>query len=86
MQNFADIARNFLTAGGAVQVQDEDGLEKAIGDLLGDENHRGKLGENALKVVRENLGAIERTVDMIVSHLDGGEMYVAPKRTVPSQV
>ena len=30
---------------------------------------REQLGRNALKVVRENLGAIERTVEMIVEHL-----------------
>lgn len=84
MQNFADIARNFLAGAGAVQVKDEAELEKAISELLGDEKRRCELGENALKVVRENLGAIERTVDMIVSHLEGGEMYVAPRRSVQS--
>ena len=31
------------------------------------------------KVVRENLGAIDRTVDMIVKHLDDGELYIAPE-------
>ena len=41
-------------------------------------SRREQLGRNALKVVRENLGAIERTVDMIVEHLDSGELYVAP--------
>jgi 3-deoxy-D-manno-octulosonic-acid transferase len=86
MQNFADIARSFLAAAGAIQVKNETELERTLATLLGDENRRRELGENALKVVRENLGAIERTVDMIVSHLEGGEMYVAPRRTVPSQV
>jgi hypothetical protein len=33
-----------------------------------------------LEVVHENLGAIERTVSMIVKHLEGGELYVAPKK------
>ena len=84
MQNFAGIARNFLAGAGAVQVKNETELEKAISELLGDEKRRCELGENALKVVRENLGAIERTVDMIVSHLEGGEMYVAPRRSVQS--
>jgi hypothetical protein len=37
------------------------------------------LGENARAVVRENQGAIERTVDLIVEHLDTGELYIAPK-------
>ncbi len=34
---------------------------------------------NALRVVRENLGAIEKTVDMIVERLDGTDMYIAQK-------
>ena len=41
-----------------------------------DTARREELGRNALKVVRENQGAIDRTVDMIVQHLEGGEMYV----------
>jgi len=69
MQNFADVARSFLRQDGAVQVQDAAELEKALGDLLGDEARRAKLGGNALKVVHENLGAIERTVDMIMERL-----------------
>ena len=55
------------------------GLEKALGDLLADEKRREQLGQNALAVVRENQGAIERTVDMILKQLDGEELYIAPK-------
>ncbi len=51
-----------------------------MGDLLADEARREQLGRNALKVVHENLGAIERTVDMIVERLADGEMYVAPRK------
>jgi len=29
-------------------------------------------------VVRANRGAADRTVDLIVRHLEGGELYVAP--------
>ncbi len=81
MQNFADVVRSFLTHDAAVQVRDVAGLETMLGELLGNAARREQLGGNALKVVRENLGAIERTVDMIVRHLEGGEMYVAPRRT-----
>jgi 3-deoxy-D-manno-octulosonic-acid transferase len=45
---------------------------------LGDAPRREQLGQNALKVVRENRGAVDRTVDMIIRHLEGGELYVAP--------
>ena len=79
MQNFAAMVEAFLRGNGAVQVRDAAELEKTLGELLADEKRREALGGNALKVVRENRGAIERTVDLIVKHLEGGELYVAPQ-------
>jgi 3-deoxy-D-manno-octulosonic-acid transferase len=70
MQNFAEVSARFLAGNGAVQVRDAAGLEKALAELFGDEAARRQLGSNALKVVRENLGAIERTVNMIVQRLN----------------
>jgi len=69
MQNFAEVAREFVEQKGAVQVRDAAELERVLGELLADESRREQLGRNALKVVHENLGAIDRTVDMIVEHL-----------------
>ena len=80
MQNFAEAARGFLQQDGAVQVPDAAELEKALGDLLGNQARRAELGRNALKVVHENLGAIERTVDMIVERLANSELHSEPKR------
>jgi 3-deoxy-D-manno-octulosonic-acid transferase len=80
MQNFADIVRAFLAQNGAVQTQDAAELEKVLAELLADAARREELGRNAVKVVRQNLGAIERTIDMIVEHLDAGEHYIAPSR------
>ena len=81
MQNFAEVARGFVEKDGAVQVRDAAELEKALGDLLADEARRDQIGRNALKVVRENLGAVERTVDMIVEHFSTRDLYIAPKPT-----
>jgi 3-deoxy-D-manno-octulosonic-acid transferase len=69
MQNFAEVAREFVEQKGAVQVRDAAELERVLAELLADESRREQLGRNALKVVHENLGAIDRTVDMIVEHL-----------------
>jgi 3-deoxy-D-manno-octulosonic-acid transferase len=80
MQNFADIARNFVVKNGAVQVNDPEALEKAIAGLLSDDERRAELGRNARCVVRDNLGAIDRTVEMILKELDGGEIYVAGQK------
>jgi 3-deoxy-D-manno-octulosonic-acid transferase len=80
MQNFEAIARALVERDGAVQVSNAAELETALTHLLSDPARCEELGRNALQVVRENLGAIERTVDMIVEHLDTSEIYVAPKR------
>ena len=80
MQNFAEIAHSFVSRGGAVQVKDATELEHALAGLLADPARRDQLGSAALAVVRENQGAIDRTVDMIVKHLDGGDLYVAPRK------
>ncbi len=69
MQNFAPIANAFVKRNGAVQVRDAAELEQEIGALLADEPRRQQLGKNALAVVRENLGAMERTVEMILAKL-----------------
>ncbi len=86
MQNFADIARSFLSKGGAIEVANAPGLESALADLLESAARREQLGRSALAVVHQNLGAIQRTVDMVVKHLEGGELYVAPKTTEHNRV
>lgn len=80
MQNFKAIAESFVTNDAAVQVRDAAELESAIARLLADPARREQLGRNALKVVRQNTGALERTVDMIVPHLAQEETFVAPAR------
>ena len=71
MQNFAPIAEAFVKNNGAVQVRDAAELERAIAALLADPDRRNELGKNAIKVVHENLGAISRTVDMILEKVLG---------------
>jgi 3-deoxy-D-manno-octulosonic-acid transferase len=79
MQNFEAIAKTFVERRGAIQVRDAKQLEEAFATLLSDHDQAIALGMNALRVVRENLGAIEKTVDMIVERLDGTDMYIAQK-------
>ena len=79
MQNFADVARILIARHAAVQVGNASALEAVFVELLADAQKRQQLGANALAVFKENLGAIERTVDMIVKHLEGGELYIAAK-------
>jgi 3-deoxy-D-manno-octulosonic-acid transferase len=79
MQNFEAIAKAFVDQRGALQVKDAAELESAVASLLSDRDRAAALGINAIKVVRENLGAIDKTVEMIVEHLEGTDVYIAPK-------
>jgi 3-deoxy-D-manno-octulosonic-acid transferase len=80
MQNFAQIVGRFLEEKGAVQVQNATELEESLTELLADPKRRTEIGASALKVVRQNLGAIDRTVEMIIDGLNRDEMYIAPSR------
>ncbi len=80
MQNFTDIARNFVAQNAAIQVSDVETLEAAIAELLADENRREELRRNALRVVRENLGAVARTANIISENLKGRGIYVVPDK------
>jgi len=80
MQNFRDITRSFLLKDAAVQVKDPEGLERALDGLLENAPRRAELGRHALEVVAENLGAIERTVEMILPPLAQRGILVAPKK------
>jgi 3-deoxy-D-manno-octulosonic-acid transferase len=79
MQNFADVVRCFLAKDAAVQVRDASQLELALAELLSDAARREQLSRNALGVVRENQGALYRTLDMIAKHLEGRQVYVVSK-------
>ena len=80
MQNFEAIAKQLVERDGAVQVHNVEQLEAALAKLLGSPERREALGRNAQAVVRENLGAIERTVDMIVGRMDDTDVYVAARK------
>ena len=80
MQNFHDIVRILLKHNGAVQVKDAAELERVLGELLGDPAQRAALGGQAAAAVTENLGAVERTVEMMLPHLKARGIYVVPDR------
>lgn len=66
MDNFRDIAARFIEDGSAVQVDDEEGLERALLGLLGDQGRREELGRKAKATVARNQGALEKTVAVII--------------------
>jgi 3-deoxy-D-manno-octulosonic-acid transferase len=78
MENFPSVVDAFLRAQAAIQVQNEQDLEQKLRELLRDPKLRETLGAKALRVVQENKGSIDRTLDMIVEHLKEEDIYVAP--------
>lgn len=74
MENFESIAETLVRREAAVQVRGEIELETALDLLLSDAGRRLQLGSNAAHVVKENQGAIDRTVEMILDHLRDTEL------------
>jgi 3-deoxy-D-manno-octulosonic-acid transferase len=65
MHNFHQIAAALLEAGGALQVRNPEALGEHVSTLLQQPERRQALGEVAYQVLRDNQGAIARTVGLI---------------------
>ena len=63
MENFADVAREFVARGAAVQVRDAAELEETLAGLMRDGARRARLGAAARALVDANRGAARRTLD-----------------------
>ena len=69
MDNFREIAAAFTSNYAALQVQSAAELEARLADLMGDAHARAWLGRNARKVIRDNQGALSRTLEVLESFL-----------------
>ncbi|MDH3671887.1 MAG: 3-deoxy-D-manno-octulosonic acid transferase [Gammaproteobacteria bacterium] len=65
MDNFADEARIFLEHEAAIQITDDDALDRCLARLLESREERDQLGERAKSVVRQYEDIAERYVDEI---------------------
>jgi 3-deoxy-D-manno-octulosonic-acid transferase len=65
MENFAEIAEAFITAGAGIQLRSESELEPVLRRLLRDPGERTRLGASARAVVETNRGAKEKSLDAI---------------------
>ena len=66
MENFAEVTREMVKQGGAIQLSGRENLEAAIMEWLNDPSSRKRAGEAARRVVENNRGASERTAEYIV--------------------
>jgi 3-deoxy-D-manno-octulosonic-acid transferase len=69
MQNFAEIAEEFLTNGAAVQVRFDRELDDEIVSLMSDPVRRARLGAAAKALIDANRGAKEKTISVITALL-----------------
>ncbi len=75
MENFREIAREFLRRDALIQLRDGDhqsltaDLQSAFENLLSDKNRAVSLGSNARLAIDENRGATARTVEIIAEYM-----------------
>ena len=78
MENFSEIAEQFVSHGAAVRVRTPAALEGVVADLVDDPVRRAGLGAAARAMVDANRGATPRTLAAIGGVLPRG---AAPPRT-----
>ncbi len=70
MSNFREATEVFREAYAVLQVMGPEELEERMRDLLQDPHAREWLGRNARKVIRQNQGAVQRTLEVVDRYLE----------------
>jgi len=70
MENFAEMARRFVAAGAAIQVDSPEDAGVAWIELLRDPERMRKMGETARQLVEGSRGATDRAAAEIAKHLN----------------
>jgi len=71
MENFAEIASRFVSAGAAIQVESPEDVGVAWIELFRDPERMKKMGEAARQLVADSRGATDRAMLEIAKNLDG---------------
>jgi 3-deoxy-D-manno-octulosonic-acid transferase len=69
MQNFATLVRAFLQEDGAIEVNDAQGIRKAVETVLSDPSLRVAMVAKAAKCLDIHRGATRRTLDQLQSRI-----------------
>ena len=77
MENFAEIAEEFLANGAAIQVPSDRELDETIVSLMSDPVQRARLGAAARALVEANRGAKEKTLAVITALLPPDERQLS---------
>jgi len=71
MENFAEIASRFLSAGAAIQVESPEDVGVAWIELFHDPERMKKMEETARRLVENSRGATDRAMAEIAKYLNG---------------
>ncbi len=71
MENFAEMASRFVSAGAAIQVESPEDVGVAWIELFRDPERRKKMSETARQLVADSRGATDRVAAEIAKRLDG---------------
>jgi 3-deoxy-D-manno-octulosonic-acid transferase len=71
MENFAEIASRFVSAGAALQVESPEDVGVAWIELFRDPDRMKKMGETARRLIEDSRGATDRAMAEIAKRLDG---------------
>ena len=63
--DFADISDMLVESGGAISVNDAEGIYNIVLELLTDNHKAGEMGSMAFKVFNANKGAVDKTLNVI---------------------
>jgi 3-deoxy-D-manno-octulosonic-acid transferase len=72
-QNFRDVVAKMREASGILIVQDKDGLEATLFDLLTNREYAKAIGEHGRQVFEQQQGATARTVEALVGMINGAK-------------
>ena len=76
MSNFPVVKDEFLEAGAMIQVNDSQELKNQIQYLLQNEDVRRYMGKQALALVKEKAGAVEKTADLFLELMEDHQQPV----------
>jgi 3-deoxy-D-manno-octulosonic-acid transferase len=69
VDNFKEEARILMESGGGIQVDNQEGLQRELTDLLSDDEKRKRLGQKAREAIERKTGVAKKTTDLIFSAL-----------------
>jgi 3-deoxy-D-manno-octulosonic-acid transferase len=71
MENFAEVASRFVSAGAAIQVESPEDAGVAWIELFRNPERMKRMSETARQLLADSRGATARALEEIANHLDG---------------